>query len=169
MIKNLKLSECVEGTWKNGQGKTRQIAIFPPESTMAEGNFDWRLSSATILGDNSFSQFNGFDRWLIVWKGDGLILNGKKLLPNIPLHFHGEEIINCSLVKDEVVDVGLIYNRTKIKAELNIFSGPINIKTSDKTTVLFLPDGEIIILKNEHFHFDLSPNTMTYQFSIEHL
>lgn len=169
MIKKYKLSECTEGAWKNGLGKTRQIAIFPAEATLAEENFDWRLSSATVLGENTFSQFKGCDRWLIVWKGEGLILNGKKLLPHSPLHFNGEESVKCSLIKDEVVDVGLIYNRTKIKAILSVVKGPIELNAVQQTSVLFLEEGEIIIVQNERFILQREPNALAYQFLIEHL
>jgi environmental stress-induced protein Ves len=32
--------------WKNKEGKTLQLAIYPPSATVSEMNFEWRLSSA---------------------------------------------------------------------------------------------------------------------------
>lgn len=180
MIKKLKLSECTEGLWKNGQGKTRQVAIYPHQATLAENNFLWRLSSATILGDNSFSAFPGFDRWLIVYKGEGLFLNGKKLEPHSPLHFQGEKVIHCSLVKDQVTDLGLIYDRKKCKAELKVLAGTIDVMADTETIFVFLAqgsglvgkhqmiEGDFLILENKSIHLELTDESLAYLFSIKH-
>jgi hypothetical protein len=32
--------------WKNKEGKTLQLAIYPPDATMGDMNFEWRCSSA---------------------------------------------------------------------------------------------------------------------------
>jgi len=180
MIKKLKLSDCTEGLWKNGQGKTRQVAIYPHEATLAENNFLWRLSSATILGDNSFSSFPGFDRWLIVWKGEGLFLNGKKLLPHSPLHFKGEDEIHCKLLNDQVTDLGIIFDREKCKAELKVHTGTIDVVAVDETVFVFLArgsglvgkhqmdEGDFLILEKKSIHLELAGEALAYIFSIKH-
>lgn len=178
MIKKLKLSDCAEGLWKNGKGKTRQVAIYPHEATLAENNFLWRLSSATIMGDNSFSHFPGFDRWLIVWKGDGLLLNGKTLEPHSPLHFKGEDEITCSLIKEQVTDLGLIYSRAMCKAETKILRGPAEVLTDKETVIVFLAkgtglvgkyqmiEGDFLILENRSIHIKLEQDSLAYLFEI---
>jgi environmental stress-induced protein Ves len=181
MIKKLNLKDCNEGLWKNGQGKTRQIAIYPHEATLEENNFLWRLSSATVMGANTFSEFPGYNRLLIVWKGEGLKLNGEKLLPDSPLLFAGEEKIECTLINDEVIDLGLIYDAKKIKARLAVLRGDNKIHAEKGTVFLFMAkgsgllgkhtmnEGEILILENRDVQISLPENALAYEFLIEHL
>ena len=49
--------------WKNGGGTTRQVAVYPPLASLE--TFQWRVSVATIARDGPFSQFAGFDRFLV--------------------------------------------------------------------------------------------------------
>lgn len=100
--------------WKNGLGVTAQIDIAPT----SEGQYLWRLSSATVSGAGPFSIFPGCDRWLAVFKGEGLILNGEMLPPLKTLNFSGETPIECTLVEGPVVDLGLIYRRDKVTASM---------------------------------------------------
>jgi environmental stress-induced protein Ves len=111
-------------SWKNGLGITKQIDIQPLNSTTTS-TFSWRLSSAIVSGNNTFSSFPGYDRILIVLKGDGLILNKTiKMEPCMnPYYFSGEEPINCQVIGDEnVIDYGIIFRRDHFKASLNILS-----------------------------------------------
>ena len=108
--------------WKNGQGVTSEIAIFPPMARFPDDEFTWRLSSATIKSANHFSQFKNCDRLLVVWKGDGLILNTSELLPLKPFHFSGTEPMDCRLLGGEVVDLGLIYRKDQVKAEMKVLT-----------------------------------------------
>jgi len=57
--------------WKNGLGVTTELAISE-KSTLA--NFSWRLSIATVTEDGFFSNFSGYDRNLVLIKGDGITL-----------------------------------------------------------------------------------------------
>lgn len=107
--------------WKNGLGITSEIAIEPPLANFPNDDFDWRLSSAKIQNNNNFSTFKGYDRLLTVWHGEGLKLNQNKLKPFEVIHFSGEENINCELLGQEVIDLGLIYKREKFKASMTTF------------------------------------------------
>lgn len=187
MIKKVKLSDCTEGLWKNGQGKTRQVAIYPHGATLEANDFLWRLSSATILKPNEFSSFEGRNRWLIVWKGSGLILNDRTLSPHTPLHFLGEEKIQCSQLHqaEEVIDLGLIYDRNKIQADLKVLhhredKGEAEINAESATVFLFLAkgtgfagklemvEGDFLILENRKAQFKLTSDSLAYEFSIKH-
>lgn len=120
-VKLLKNSQYQMMPWKNGLGMTAQIDIFPEGATFPSDEFLWRISSATVATSSTFSAFVGCDRWLVAWKGAGLILNDVPLLPQQPLHFAGEEHIHCRLKNEEpVVDVGLIYRRDRIEASLQV-------------------------------------------------
>lgn len=106
--------------WKNGLGVTSEIEIFPADASVAAGNFIWRLSSARIAAASPFSAFVGCDRLLTVTKGTGLRLNEKELRPGEIFRFKGEDAIDCKLLKDAVEDLGLIYQRAQVKAEMQI-------------------------------------------------
>jgi environmental stress-induced protein Ves len=123
--------------WKNGLGITSEIEIDPKNSNFPNDDFLWRLSSAKIQAPNSFSNFSGYDRILIVWSGSGLILNQHKLVPLVPYKFKGEDLIECSLIADEVLDLGLIYKRGVFKAEMSV----VNFLKSENPHQLILGDG----------------------------
>jgi environmental stress-induced protein Ves len=56
--------------WKNGLGWTTEVAVDPPE-----GDWNWRISIATVDTDSEFSRFPGIDRSLLVLDGGGLVLD----------------------------------------------------------------------------------------------
>ena len=110
--------------WKNGQGFTSEIAISPAGASFPEGEFSWRLSSALVGSSGAFSQFPGCDRWLVVLEGQGLSLNGRTLGPFTPLHFHGEEVVQAELLQNAVMDLGFIYSRQKVSAQMDVVQVP---------------------------------------------
>ncbi|WP_162846805.1 HutD/Ves family protein [Marinicella litoralis] len=57
--------------WKNGSGNTTELAISPGGTLQ---NFDWRLSIASVNKDGVFSDFSGYDRQLILLRGNGIKL-----------------------------------------------------------------------------------------------
>jgi environmental stress-induced protein Ves len=60
--------------WKNGLGFTDQIAIHPETADLRRGDFDWRVSTASIAQSSDFSPFPEHDRVLVVLQGAGLRL-----------------------------------------------------------------------------------------------
>lgn len=106
--------------WKNGLGTTAEIDIFPKGADFIKGDFDWRLSSAQVTASNQFSQFPGHDRWLMVLRGEGMMLNSQPLLLNQIVKFPGEDKIMCSLLGGPVEDLGVIFNRNLYDCEMKI-------------------------------------------------
>lgn len=109
--------------WKNGLGETAEIDRFPA----GDGPYLWRLSQATIHVDSEFSIFAGYDRWLVVWQGDAIFLNEQKLAPLEPIRFSGDQPTFCRLNGTSVLDVGLIFNRTKVNAEMKTVEGKLRL------------------------------------------
>ncbi|WII73577.1 HutD family protein [Bdellovibrio sp. 22V] len=106
--------------WKNGLGVTSQISLVPDDAAFPDGDFLWRVSSATVRTSSAFSLFPGYDRFLVVWRGRGLKLNGDLLPPLKPLWFSGDDEIECELLGDEVIDVGVIFRREKVRADMTV-------------------------------------------------
>lgn len=156
MISLLKKSSYLKSPWKNGKGKTLQIAIFPDDATVVENNFLWRISSAEVNQADPFSIFLDCERRLIVWQGSGLLLNGKTLLPDTPIHFSGEEAIDCKLKNEQspVVDLGIIYKRNSIKADLDVLvlKPPLTLKLEPATHFLFLAKGEDCLINGHQIN-----------------
>ncbi len=141
MIQHIKFSDYIHKPWKNNQGHTLQIDIEKSEPYL------WRLSAATITKENSFSEFNGYDRLLTIWKGQGLLLNDFELLKNKIYKFRGEDKIISKPIGSEVIDLGFIFNRNHITADMKI----LNLSQSQKLildselTFLFCAKGQIQI------------------------
>lgn len=106
--------------WKNGAGVTAEIAIEPADAKLDDEDFEWRLSSARIEGENTFSKFPGYDRLLTVLSGPGLLLNSEELGPFEMYSFPGEEIIECSLIEGPVEDLGIIFKRSRYRCSMKI-------------------------------------------------
>lgn len=108
--------------WKNGQGSTAQIAIFPPGS-LFPADFTWRLSSATVTADSEFSRFDGCDRFLTIVDGEGMEIQLGDPTESLQLHtagvihFSGERPASCALRESgSLIDLGLIYRRAAVQA-----------------------------------------------------
>lgn len=69
-MKNYKITREEYKTSKWSGGETRELFIYPPESSLEERNFQVRISSATVeLEESGFSPFIGYDRIIMVLKG----------------------------------------------------------------------------------------------------
>jgi uncharacterized protein len=145
-MKLVSLSKLKKTPWKNGLGLTSEIAIEPKTSKFPADSFFWRISCAEVTGQNQFSQFLGYERWLVVWKGDGLILNGQKLLPFETFRFDGNEKINCELIESSVLDLGVIFKKGQVRCRMEVLCGnaqeTIKLKSDDTTRrFLFFAEG----------------------------
>jgi environmental stress-induced protein Ves len=98
--------------WKNGGGTTTEICASPP----GVGNFDWRVSIATVATNGPFSLFKGFERHIMMLEGNGMRLDmpGLKsfdLQPFEPFSFSGDIQVHGSLVDGAVRDFNLMVRR----------------------------------------------------------
>ena len=177
MITYIKKDHYRESVWKNGGGKTHEILISPIGSTLSKGDFDYRFSSAIVKCDGAFSTFSGYDRKLIIWKGVGLLINEVKLLLNSPHSFAGEEAIYAKLIKDEVIDVGLIYKRSHFSAECKVlnrlpdfFEAGIHLLFIASGEIENATSGDTILIEaeaSESFSFKTSEEILIYHFYLK--
>lgn len=98
--------------WKNGLGWTTEIAVDPPD-----GQWDWRISIATVDADSEFSRFHGIDRSLLVLEGGGLVLDveGQGTFTLIaegpPLAFSGDVATSSRLLAGPTRDFNVMSRR----------------------------------------------------------
>jgi environmental stress-induced protein Ves len=129
--------------WQNGLGVTAEIDRVPG----GEGRYLWRLSQASIQSDAPFSTFAGYDRWLAVWRGGSIVLNDRTVSPLEPVRFSGDDKTFCRLLGAPVLDVGLIFDRSKIDASMSIVEDFIKLPTPSRVYYIFdLESGDTIKL-----------------------
>ncbi|HEY6483486.1 MAG TPA: HutD family protein [Steroidobacteraceae bacterium] len=103
--------------WKNGGGVTREICREPPV-----GEFDWRLSLATIDRPGSFSPFPGYARTLVLVSGAGVQLqfgdHGQSSLSTIGSRvcFDGAWPVDCTLRDGPSTDLNLIVSMQRAQS-----------------------------------------------------
>lgn len=146
--------------WKNGGGETREIACFPPGSSL--GEFEWRLSTATVAQDGAFSIFEGIDRRLYVLDGAGLELRmGSdqtcRLATGEHIDFRGEVPVHGRLISGPVVDFNIMVRRDKQRAHIEerTIAGEETLDLPWQTTAIFVRHG---LLRIKHAASDFVAN-----------
>jgi len=134
--------------WKNGKGTTTQIHIFPSEAKLEKNDFLYRFSSAPIQEDGEFSSFPNKMRLLIPIKGAGFQLNSQIYDKFEIAHFSGNEKTFCKLLKDSVLDFGVIYDAEKIKVSPKI----VHLKSSISFTLESDAEYFVTVLSGTLFH-----------------
>lgn len=103
--------------WKNKGGVTREIAAQIDGERLV-----WRLSVADVETDGPFSIFPGASRVLTVIEGAGLRLAHAggviAAAPGRPVRFSGDVAIDCTLVAGSVRDFNLIFDPSRVKADV---------------------------------------------------
>jgi len=109
-MKWLKANDYKVMPWKNGGGKTREIAL----AADGEGGFDWRLSIATISQSGPFSSFPGIDRSIALMDGDAVVLefeNGEHITLDKntePYVFDGGVSVYARCMGSETTDLNMM-------------------------------------------------------------
>jgi len=113
-------------SWKNGGGRTTEIASFPSGSGL--DRFIWRVSVADVERDGPFSAFPAIERTLVLLQGAGLILAGVGEPLEVrahyePVKFAGDVALECTLFDGPVRDFNLMVRRKQASGELAIVRG----------------------------------------------
>lgn len=129
--------------WKNGAGRTREIAAEPP-GTGFDG-FGWRVSVAEVARDAAFSAFPGVDRCIVLLSGAGLRLRSDDGRldhaldrPLEPFRFDGERPLRATLVNGACSDFNVMTRRGVWRSELRCLEGPARLPAADALLVLAL-------------------------------
>lgn len=140
----LRAADRVAAPWKNGLGVTREIAVHPPGAGL--GDFDWRVSMATVTAGGPFSRFPGIDRVLAVLEGHLAVrIDGARieLGPDSPsLSFPGEVPVEAEAPAGLVTDLNLMTRRGRVRGTLERLEidRPTNVAVSGVTIVLIRTD-----------------------------
>jgi len=134
-VRVLTAASRVAEPWRNGGGVTSEVAARPIGGGPA--GFDWRLSIATIAGDNPFSGYPGVDRMLMAISPQGLdLVDG-----GVPVHlgqfdmhrFPGENEVAAVAVTSPTLDLNLMTRRDRCTGSLRSvdFSGLWSVEAGD--------------------------------------
>jgi hypothetical protein len=121
----LRERDCPSVAWKNGQGRTRQLAIYP-----ADGDeFLWRVSVAEVDSAAPFSSFPGVDRQIALLRGAGFTMTLDKqqrhalVVPFEPFAFPGEAEVAVELVDGATQDFNVMLRRGKADGRIDVLRG----------------------------------------------
>ncbi len=151
----LRKNERQKMPWKNGQGLTSEIAVYPDDSNISENSFLWRLSSAEIATEGSFSSFPGYERYLALVKGDALQLNFEPSKRKVLLQlgkvcrFSGSDSVSSVLSKGPIEDLNLIYEESRVKTvfeSIVLKSKPRSFEMSGTVGFVYCVEGAVSVL-----------------------
>ena len=130
--------------WKNGGGRTRGIAVYPPGAGMED--FLWRVSVAEIGEAGPFSRFPGIDRQLVLLEGAGVVLElpeGSHRLSRQyqALRFAGESPVRCAPLDGRCQALNVMTRRGGAAAELKVSHGAHPIADSGGLRMFFVARG----------------------------
>lgn len=143
----IRLQDCPPRPWKNGLGRTREMAVQPPADGGME--FLWRVSVAEVDSAAPFSAFPGIDRTIVLLEGAGftLTLDGKRehalTTPFAPFEFPGEAAVTVVLAGGPTRDFNLMVRRAQARGELQVWHGPMTRTTDAATVLVFCARGTI--------------------------
>lgn len=135
----IRLAECPSQPWKNGLGRTREIAVQP--SAAGSDDFLWRVSIAEVDSAAPFSVFPGIDRQIVLLDGAGftMTLDGEwthaLTTPLAPFAFPGEAKVTVALADGPTRDFNLMLRRARAHGGIHVWpdAGP---HVTDAATVL---------------------------------
>lgn len=129
--------------WKNGGGSTREIACWPPGAGL--GDFEWRLSIATIAASGPFSVFPGIERTIMLLAGDGVqlrsadgTLDHRLATLHRPFAFSGDVALVCTLLGGASSDFNVMARRGRWRAKLQVLESAALLDSASHGMLLAL-------------------------------
>lgn len=120
-----RLADCPAKPWKNGLGRTRELAIHPLGAGM--GDFLWRVSVAEVESAAPFSAFPGIDRVIALLDGDGFTMkldDGRThalTTSCVPFAFPGEVGVDVALAGGACRDFNLMLRRGRAHGDIEVW------------------------------------------------
>ena len=143
----IRLAECRSTPWKNGLGRTREIAVHP--SGAGSEHFLWRVSIAEVDSAAPFSRFPGIDRQIVLLEGSGFTMtldDGRThalTTPFAPFAFAGEAKVDVALAGGPTRDFNLMVRRTHLRGAVQVWHGPATRVIDRATMLVFCARGGI--------------------------
>jgi uncharacterized protein len=143
----IRLRECRPTPWKNGMGRTRELAIHPADASMDD--FSWRVSVAEVDSASPFSAFPGIDRHIALLQGAGFTMTlddghvHSLTTPFTPFAFPGESHVSIRLIGGPTRDFNLMIRRERARGELVVWEGACRQVVDDAVALIFCAQGHV--------------------------
>jgi len=123
MVRLLTPNDFRSMPWKNGAGRTSEIAVHPAGAGL--DGFAWRVSIANVERDGPFSAFPGIDRTIVLLDGAGMRLQGSEreidlTARYVPHDFRGDESVDCKLVSGPCRDFNAMFRRGRVRGSVTV-------------------------------------------------
>ncbi|HWU75284.1 MAG TPA: HutD family protein [Rhodanobacter sp.] len=145
----IRLADCPWQPWKNGLGRTRQIAVHPEGSN--NGDFAWRVSMAEVDSAAPFSCFPGIDRTIVLLDGAGftMTLDGERThaltTPWVPFDFPGESAVKVALAGGSTRDFNLMVRREHARGRVQVWHEAGEYPLGQHTALIHCASGRITL------------------------
>jgi environmental stress-induced protein Ves len=166
-----------EQRWKNGRGTTVELVKQDKKLSADKGDFDWRLSMATLAEDGDYSNFSSIDRTQVMLQGSEVKLDitastGKRetqrvnnkvsLTPLKYIAFSGEDAVSCHLPNtDSATMFNVMSDSTYGRHQVEVIKSNDLEKTATECDLL------VIFVVNDGLSISLNGDTC--QLSTHHL
>lgn len=143
----IRLRDCPAVPWKNGMGRTRELAVYPAGASMED--FAWRVSVAEVDSAAPFSAFDGVDRYIALLEGAGFTMtldDGRShalTTPFAPFAFAGESKVAIALRGGATRDLNLMLRRSKARGELVTWEDPGRQVVDDAVALIYCARGHV--------------------------
>lgn len=143
----IRLRDCRATPWKNGMGRTRELAVHPPGAGMED--FIWRVSVAEVDSAAPFSAFAGIDRYIALLEGAGFTMTldddqtHALTTPFAPFAFPGEAQVTVELKSGPTRDFNLMLRRANASGELVIWDEPGRQIVDEAVALIYCAQGHI--------------------------
>jgi environmental stress-induced protein Ves len=148
--------DLVRVPWKNGGGRTAEVAAFPEGSGF--DTFGWRISMADVASDGPFSIFAGIDRTLIVVEGEGIELDVEGIAYRLDeaspkLSFSGDDITTGRLLAWPIRDLNVMTRRGQFRHRTRFVESGVAL-LAEETCAAFLValDGSFDVTLDSTIH-----------------
>ena len=123
MVRLLTPADFQPMPWKNGAGRTTEIAVYPPGASLDA--FLWRVSIAEVERDGPFSRFPGIDRTIVLLEGGGMRLRSGRTdtrltTPYAPKDLCGDDTIDCRLIAGPCRDFNAMFRRSHARGSIAV-------------------------------------------------
>ena len=138
--------------WKNGGGVTREALRVPPSGDP----FLWRVSVAQIDRSGPFSNFAGYNRTMVLLRGNGVDLTGSNgdryRLRSIGdlIEFDGAHAMQCVLEAGPCVDLNLIASKSlpTVHARVHRLQEPLAMPAGGAGSTLIFPIDAAVVVRS---------------------
>jgi environmental stress-induced protein Ves len=138
-------AQWVRSPWKNGKGVTYEIGRgWLGHSADPDGVYHWRLSVAEITEAADFSAFDGYERFLGVIEGAGIMMSlpGEAAPRSIPCFgsvvFNGALAVRARPMNGPTRDINLMVLRAQARFEAEITERPTKMLKPDPAAAVNL-------------------------------